>query len=86
MDKRKRLLAVGWIFVGIVLLSYVVVMLIAVLQGNSLMPVKIVPGGRGGAVFPIMIIPLLLGLIVVAAFWIFRRIRQGKIKSKHRLR
>ena len=73
---KKTIVAVGWGLVGFILVAYAAVMLIATFSGKGTFPVKLIPGGRGGSQFLIAVIPLLLGLLAVAIFWLRRVFRR----------
>ena len=81
MFRNKRFLILGWIVVGIILALYSIMMLISVFEGSLLVPIRILPGRPGGAVFPIAMIPLIVIALLVFLIWgigKFQKYKKGK--------
>lgn len=82
---KKTIVVVGWSLIGLIVVAFAAVMLIATFSGEGATPVKLIPGGRGGSQFPVAAIPLLVGLLVVVFFWlrwVFRRRAVGSSPNK----
>jgi len=78
---KKTITLVGWGLIGVIMVAYAAVMLIATVSGGGAIPVKLIPGGRGGSQFPAAAIPFLIGLVVVASLWLRRIIGSRKVDS-----
>jgi uncharacterized membrane protein len=59
---------------GVLLVLVLVTAIIAIMEGDGARPWKLVRGGKGGALFPAALMPILLAIIVVGFFWLRRRL------------
>lgn len=78
---KKTVIVVGWSLIGLIAVAFFTVMFIATFSGEGVAPVKLIPGGRGGSQFPVIAIPLLVGLLVVLFFWLRRVFRRRTLGS-----
>ena len=76
--QRKTVVVIGSILVAGILVSLVAVALITTFQGESAVPFKPAPGGRGGVLFPVTLLPLGVAGIVVVVLWVRRRLLRGR--------
>ena len=75
---RKTLVIIGYVLMALIFVSLVAVAVIATLEGEGAVPFKPVPGGRGGVLFPVLVLPLGLAAVVVAVLWLRRRLLRSK--------
>jgi uncharacterized membrane protein len=78
---KKAIAVVGWSLIGLIVVAFAAVMLIATFSGEGATPVKLIPGGRGGSQFPVAAIPLLVSLLIVLFFWLRRVFRRRALGS-----
>lgn len=69
---KKKIVVIGWTLLGVLLLSMVIIATIAIMEGDGARPWKLVRGGKGGALFPAALMPILLVVIVIGFFWMKR--------------
>jgi hypothetical protein len=77
-EPPKLIVKIGWTLIALLLFAYVSVMLIAVIEGDGVRSIRPFPGGRGGTLVPIMLLPLVGVLVVVGLWWFVRRLRTRK--------
>lgn len=78
VSMRKNILVVGGVLLGILLISILVIAVIGVMEGDGARSWKLVRGGRGGTVFPVILLPIFLAVVVIGFFWIKRRFFPSK--------
>ena len=84
MSMKKKIIVVGGALLGLLLTSILVIAVIGVMEGDGARSWKLVRGGRGGSVFPIILLPIFLAAIVIGFFWIRRRFFSSKQeRQKH---
>ena len=72
--ERKAVVTIGWCLMAVILISLTAVAVIATLHGEGAVPFIPAPSGRGGALFPVAILPLGFGAVVVGVLWLRRRV------------
>jgi hypothetical protein len=72
--ERKAFVTIGWCLMAVILISLTAVAVIATLQGQGAVPFMPTPSGRGGVLFPVAILPLGFGAVVVGILWFRRRV------------
>ncbi len=75
---KKKIIVIGGVLLGLLLTSILVIAVIGVMEGDGARSWKLVRGGRGGSVFPIILLPVFLAAIVIGFFWIRRRFFSSK--------
>ncbi len=71
---KKKIVVIGWTLLGTLLFLVLVIAMIAIMEGDGARPWKLVRGGKGGALFPAALMPILLAAIVIGFFWLRRRL------------
>lgn len=71
---KKKIVVIGWTLIGTLFVALFIIAAISVLQGEGAQPWKLVRGGKGGALFPAAVAPVLLAIIVIGYFWLRRRL------------
>jgi uncharacterized membrane protein len=70
---KKKIVVVGWTLLGILLVLIFMISIVAIMEGDGARPWRLVRGGKGGALFPAALMPILLAVIVIGFFWLKRR-------------
>lgn len=84
MPLKKKIIVIGWTLIGVLVVTLLIIAMMGVLQGEGARPWKLVRGGRGGMVFPVILLPLFLAAAVIGVLWIRRRFFSSKREdSKH---
>jgi uncharacterized membrane protein len=71
---KKKIVVVGWTLLGTLLVMILMISVIAIMEGDGARPWKLVRGGKGGALFPAALLPILLAVILAGFFWLRRRL------------
>lgn len=79
---KKKIVVIGWTLVGILFVALFIIAAVSVLQDEGAQPWKLVRGGKGGALFPAAVLPVLLAVIVFGFFWLKRRTAK---KARHNI-
>lgn len=78
MPLKKKIIVIGWTLIGILVVTLLIIAMMGVLQGEGARPWKLVRGGRGGMVYPVILLPLFLAAGVIGILWIRRRFFSSK--------
>jgi uncharacterized protein (TIGR04222 family) len=75
---KRTIVVIGWLLIAVVFACVFAVALIAMLQGGGPFGVDYQRSGRPAFFMPVLYLPLLLGALAVAGYWIWRRVRTSK--------
>lgn len=71
---KKKIVVIGWTLIGTLFVALFIFAAIGVLQGEGAQPWKLVRGGKGGTLFPVVLMPILFAVIVIGFLWLKRRL------------
>jgi uncharacterized membrane protein len=73
---KSKVVVVGWLLIGLLATCVFAVALIATFEGGGGFGVDSRVTGRLGTFVPIVYVPLLLAVVGVGAYWVWRQLRR----------
>src|SRR6266850_1171175 len=75
---KRTIVVIGWLLLAVAFACVFAVAFIAILQGGGPFGVDYQRSGRQAFFMPVLYLPLLVGGLAVAGYWIWRKVQRSK--------